>query len=110
MGRSMLINEELIDVDAVANMYYISKETKSENKDTNKLDNSIKHRLAIRFKNETTAILYIDNFNSKQEVIDIIKECNDLKNRVEKNSTLIDIQNKLNIILRLLQNKSDRRE
>lgn len=82
MGRSIIVKDELLDVDIIGNLYYESKTKRTNDKDDNKLEKTVQHVLSVRFVDNMSFVLQINGFESKEEVLSVIKQCHNLKNCV----------------------------
>lgn len=82
MGRSIIVKDELLDVDIIGNLYYESKVRRINDKDDNKLEKTTQHVLSVRFIDNMSFVLQITGFESKEEVLSVIKQCHNLKNCV----------------------------
>lgn len=81
MGRSIIVKDELLDVDIIGNLYYELKTKRINDKDDNKLEKTVQHVLSVRFVNDMSFVLQITGFENKEEVLNVIKQCHNLKNR-----------------------------
>lgn len=84
MSKTVMIKDELLDLTTVMNMFYKIKERREVSKDDNKVvEKSYTHNLAVKFTDVSTTLVF-DGFDSKEEVLAIIKKCYNIKNGYEK--------------------------